>query len=182
MNGPIVPKTLTTKTATPNIPENKVVLTSGSSVQIKGDADKTFQTILDTDQYGDWNSWCPALEFPGGQSIRQVDAVGTMKCYMQVQGRLYHIPIKVVSVSDPEEAADSYTLVWRSRLLPSWFAMAERVQTVTKLSPTECELRQWESMSGWGAYLLKWFLRIQGQLDEANTRYAAELKARAEKL
>ena len=177
-----VPSSLTAYTATPNQPEASVVLTSGSSIHIQASARTAFGVLLATDKYSEWNTWCPALEFPSGQSIRKPGSKGTLKCYMQAQDRSYSIPIEIQSVTDGGGQAERYELVWQGGFLPSWFAMAERVQTITRVSENECELRQWESMSGWGVYLMKWFMGIQKQLNEANTRYAAEFKAHAEKV
>lgn len=77
--------------------------------------------------------------------------------------------------------SDEHTLAWRASYLPSWFAVAERVQTVRSLEDGQsCEIRNWESMSGWGAYLLKYLLGVPKQLDAANLKYVQELKSFAE--
>lgn len=67
-------------------------------------------------------------------------------------------------------------------MLPAWLITIERVQEIEPLSPTSCRLRNWESMGGWGAYLMKYLMGIQAQLDESNGRYAEELKGAAERL
>lgn len=112
---------------------------------------------------------------------------------MEAQNRDYGIPIEILessgAVSDTIQAttdhvtSTSLVLAWKSLLMPPWFATAERVQIVTPIvldhssgkKEEICELRQWESMSGWGVYLLKWFLGIERQLIEANLKYAEEL-------
>lgn len=67
--------------------------------------------------------------------------------------------------------------------MPAWFAVAERVQTVTPIGDDDsrCEVRQWESTSGWGAYILKYLMGIETQLREVNLTYVRELKDWAEK-
>lgn len=112
---------------------------------------------------------------------------------MEAQDRDYDIPVEILESSRPlSDTSDDSTnlfvsaslvLAWKSLLMPSWFATAERVQIVSPIvlkhaDGTEgeiCELRQWESMSGWGVYLLKWVLGIEKQLMEANLKYAEEL-------
>lgn len=67
--------------------------------------------------------------------------------------------------------------------------MAERVHIVKVVAEGQsdngdqsCEVRQWESMSGWGAYVLKYVMGVPKQLDEANLKYIQELKEFAERL
>jgi hypothetical protein len=65
--------------------------------------------------------------------------------------------------------------------MPRWVAVSERVQTVTPTNHgTSCRVKQWESMSGWGAYILKNLMRIEGQLAESNLTYVQDLKEHAE--
>lgn len=95
---------------------------------------------------------------------------------MEAQNRDYDIPIEILNCSYPVGGSGtSYALSWKSLLMPSWFATAERVQSVSPIDSETCELRQWESMSGWGVYLLKWLLGVEKQLTEANVKYAQEL-------
>lgn len=144
----IAPSSITACTGTPNQPESSVVLTSGSSIRIQASAQTAFDVLLATDKYSEWNSWCPSLTFTENDSIRKPGSKGTLRCHMEAQDRSYDIPIVIQSVTEAGEEAERYELVWQSNLLPSWFAMAERVQTVTRIGENECELRQWESMSG----------------------------------
>lgn len=110
---------------------------------------------------------------------------------MEAQNREYDVPIEILEASDASypstssnvESLGCYAIAWKSLLMPSWFATAERVQVVSPVARDRskgeeeemCELRQWESMSGWGVYLLKWVLGIEKQLVEANVKYAEEL-------
>lgn len=72
-------------------------------------------------------------------------------------------------------------LAWKASYLPSWFAVAERVHVVSPgQEPHTCEVEQWESMSNWGAYLLKYVMRVPQQLEAANLKYINELKNFAE--
>lgn len=95
---------------------------------------------------------------------------------MEAQNKTYDIPIEILQVEEGDGSDGSHILAWKSLLLSSWFARAERVQVVSPVDGEMCELRQWESMSGWGVYLLKWVLGIEKHLIEANVRYAEELK------
>jgi hypothetical protein len=62
--------------------------------------------------------------------------------------------------------------------MPSWFAVAERMQTVKPApgNPQACEVKQWETMSGWGAYVLKWVMGIEKELGKNNVRYLEDLE------
>lgn len=67
-------------------------------------------------------------------------------------------------------------------MLPAWFATSERMQTITPLKddPNACEVKNWESMAGWGAYIFKYIMGVPTQMKDFNMRYAEDLKARAE--
>ena len=165
-------------TATLNQPASSVVITSGSRVRIRAPAHQVFTAILDTASYAEWNRWSPSLTFSSSdQSLRVPGSIGILHCEMG-SDRFYDVPVKVLEVTSENQGQDSYTLKWQGQMLPRWFGMAERIQTVEKLGDNgdECELRQWESMSGWGVYLLKWVMRVEAQLKDGNLRYAADLK------
>ena len=166
---------ITAATATPGQPESSIVITTGSTVQINAPMDKVFEIILDAKSYGKWNTWCPALEFPANEDIRQPGSVGILKCMMGTQEQ--KIPVKILDVSS---SPDRCELQWRGQLMPWWFGVAERVHTVDKISETECRLVQWESMSGWGIYLLKYLMGVEKQLKDSNVVFANDLKAYAE--
>lgn len=176
-----------------------MVLTTGSTIRIKAPASKVFDAILDTASWSKWNSWTTPLTFAQGQSIRTPGSRGTLHTRMEAQNRDYDIPVEILEVSDPTDPTSSsaaaasisqgsFAIAWKSLLMPSWFATAERVQIVPPVAPDQtqggseevCELRQWESLSGWGVYLLKWVLGVEKQLLEANVRYAEELAKYAE--
>ena len=169
---------LSSLTATLGQPESSLVLTSGSTVQINAPAQTVFEHILNTNAYRDWNTWCPQLTFAEHEDIRTPGTVGTLHCWMEAEKRSFKIPVKILEASS---SADRYVLAWRGQLMPTWFAIAERVQIVERVSDSVCVLRQWESMSGWGAYVLKYLLRMQTQLDQPNLLYANDLKAYAER-
>lgn len=59
--------------------------------------------------------------------------------------------------------------------------MVERVHTV--VSSTEgqsCEVISWESMGGWGAFILKYALSAPLQVQDANVKFAHDLALYAE--
>jgi hypothetical protein len=168
---------LTAPTATYSQQESSIVLTSGSTLRIKAPAKAVFEAILDTKSYETWNTWSPKLEFPNGR-IEEVGSTGTLQVKMSGQNRTFAIPVKVLDISS---SPDRYALSWRGQMLPAWFGISERVQSIVPISKDECELRQWESMSGWGVYLLKWIMGVQKSLDEGNITFADDLKAYAEK-
>lgn len=77
---------------------------------------------------------------------------------------------------------DRSVLAWRGGFLPGWAAVAERVQVVTPAEQNgQSVVTQWESMSGWAAYLLKHVMRVPAQLDQANLTYVNDLKAYCER-
>lgn len=83
-------------TATPSIAQSAVVITSRSSIDINASADKTFSIVLDSDNYKEWNTWCPQFTFPDGQSFA-VGSTPTMLFKMEAQKREYHVPVEVSS-------------------------------------------------------------------------------------
>jgi hypothetical protein len=168
---------LNAPTATFNQPESAILLTSGSTVRIKAPAKAVFEAILDTKNYETWNTWSPKLDFPNGR-IDEVESTGILQVTMSGQNRTYAVPVKILDITS---SPDRYALSWRGQMLPEWFGISERVQSVIPISEDECELRQWESMSGWGIYLLKYLLGVQKSLDEGNIIFANDLKAHAEK-
>lgn len=95
-----------------------------------------------------------------------------------VVSKLTRVPAQIV---DLVRTAEGYTLAWQSQLLPFWALSAERVQVVTPLPGSKiCQVQQWESMSGIVAYIFKYFMDMQRQLDESNVHYLEELKIFAE--
>jgi hypothetical protein len=65
--------------------------------------------------------------------------------------------------------------------MPRWMAVSERIQKITLTNyETSCRVKQWESLSGWGAYILKHLMRIECQLAESNLTYVQDLKKHAE--
>ena len=76
---------------------------------------------------------------------------------------------------------DLSILSWRANHLPSWFAVAEKVQTVKPVpgNAQACEVKQWETMSGWGAYVYNWIWGWEGELGRMGVQYLEDLKKRA---
>lgn len=68
------------------------------------------------------------------------------------------------------------TLAFRGLLIPSWVAVVERVHTVVANDDGQsCEVSSWESMGGWGAYILKYFFSAALQVHDANQKFAYDL-------
>lgn len=54
--------------------------------------------------------------------------------------------------------------------------MVERVHTVVPSEDGQsCEVSSWESMGGWGAYILKYFFSAALQVRDANQKFASDL-------
>ncbi|KAK4506861.1 hypothetical protein PRZ48_000594 [Zasmidium cellare] len=176
---------LQTPTATPSQPAQSIVFTSGSTIHISRPASAVFATILNTKSYSAWNTSNPHVTFP--TESREQDswtsgASGTLEFHMGPSSTStpQQVPVKVLSISE-DSAKDEYQLAWQGQMLPRWFGMAERVQSVRAVGAGECELVQWESMSGWGIYVLNWVLGVRKQMDAVNLRYAEDLKRYLEK-
>ena len=80
-----------------------------------------------------------------------------------------------------EIASHRHVMAFRGLLLPSWFAVVERVHTVvSSTNGKSCEVTSWESMGGWGAYVLKYLLSAPLQVRDANVKFAYDLALFAE--
>ncbi|KAF2161130.1 hypothetical protein M409DRAFT_28460 [Zasmidium cellare ATCC 36951] len=183
-------KLLQTPTATPSQSAETIVFTSGSSIRISRPASAVFSTILNTKSYSAWNTSNPRVTFPdserGGEAEPEswtTGASGILQFHMAApssSSSATQVPVKVLSVRE-DPAQGEYRLEWQGQMLPRWFGMAERVQSVRAVGEEECELVQWESMSGWGVYVLDWVLGIRKQMDKVNLRYAEDLKMYSER-
>lgn len=201
---------ITTIQETPGLRASSIVFTSGSSIEINAPAAEVFNIICRGKDYNKWCSWTPQLDFEDlpADGVK-IGTKGTLTCWMDAQKKEYKIPVTVrvssnrislpsyridglliciaqITACDPPTTGGSRspgTFAWQASLMPSWFAVAERVQTVTPVGDDnlKCEVRQWESTSGWGAYILKYVMGIEAQLREVNLTYVRELKDWAER-
>lgn len=99
---------------------------------------------------------------------------------MKEQNRTFEIPEEILEFEN-DSINDQFKISWRGVLLPNWAGKAERVQVVTSLE-NGCQLKQWESMSGFASYIFKYAMGIPKQLQDSNLLYSEDIKKRAEEL
>lgn len=165
-------------TETPSLKKNQIVFTAGSTVIINAPAEKVFEVITSVSEYNKWNRWCPKFEFEQNEEL-QVGSKGVMHVTMEAQNRTFEIPEEILEL---ERDPNQFKISWRGGLLPSWAGKAERVQIVTPLEGQKSQLKQWESMSGFASYILKYAMGVPKQLQDSNLLYSEDIKKRSEML
>lgn len=168
---------------TPGLGKSTILFTVNSTVRIQAPPKHVFSVITDFPAYSTWNSDTPemTLQGPDPSAALKKGSTATMKVIMSDQNKTYDIPIEILQLESPT-ADGIYTLGWRGKMLPSWFATSERVQEIRPVDddPNVCEVHNWESMAGWGAYVFKYIMGIPAQMKKFNAKYLDELKSRAE--
>lgn len=175
---------------TPGLRKPSIVFTEGINFTVNVPATQVYDIITDFANYKAWNTWSP--EFKLGKQEVTVGSRGVL--FAKALLRDYQLPVEVLptiqlpvlavlnefmQIIKLENNENSKTLAFRGLLLPSWFAAVERVHTVVPTGEG-CTVTSWESMSGWGAYLLKYLLKAREQVQDANIKFARDLAAFAE--
>ncbi|KAJ3494877.1 hypothetical protein NLG97_g3798 [Lecanicillium saksenae] len=160
-----------TITETPGQTKQSILFTEGVTFTVNAAADEVFDAITDFPNYGRWNTWSPSFKFDGGDGPK-AGSQGVLSAV--ALKRNYTLPVRIIKL---ESSPDKHVLAFRGLLLPSWVAVVERVHVVVPAADgRSCEVTSWESMGGWGAYILKFFFSAVLQVKDANEKFSADLK------
>ncbi|KAJ5725861.1 uncharacterized protein N7483_007218 [Penicillium malachiteum] len=177
---------------TPSFKAADAILQAGSSAFIAAPAQKVWETVIDTSTWPEWNSFVPRVTV---YSQPDSDANDTLSPILQLGTKMtFHArmdptstkPQKstdtglIVTVFSPPNAETGATgrIVWAfdpdaaTTYSPSLLAV-ERQHEVRQVEGGT-ELRNWENMVGWLAYVVRWMYKKQ--LDVNFEMWSVELK------
>jgi hypothetical protein len=191
---------------TPGLPRERTTICLIGSTRINAQASQVFDIIRNTEDYPQWNSFCPKVTIrsqpEGVQSSSTKLNNGTSFTFHVVlnpnkPNSQQPTALKVVDISTADSPSSYvsqhdlendgsyypdltklYRIVWVMEGFMTNLVQAERFHEVIALGENECEVRTWDSQGGAMAFGVKW---MYGKaLHEAFARYAVELKEFAE--
>lgn len=146
------------------ITENSV---SSEEIIINAPAELVWEVILDFENYGLWNTFCPSMK---GEAV-----VGS-PLEMQVDlGNGLQPQVEYVTKIEP-----CHTIVWSMENKPGDPIHADRVQRIVAIDESSC--RYWSSDEFSGEFAGPMIEQLGAQVEKGFNDCAAGLKARAEEL
>lgn len=185
--------------STPTVSRADAILTLASSITISAPADQVFNVLLDTTTYPSWCTFIPRVvvnsQPPGIDPSSLVLHLGTeFTFYAIMDASKPHkdnaTHLRILDMSTPErhsqritketlENDQSYASDLNKVYRVSWGCdgkftsmepRVERIHEIVVIGKNECEVRNWEVMSGVLARAVKWLYKdnLQGKFEEWN--------------
>ena len=140
---------------------------SSEEITINAPAELVWEVLVDFDNYGQWNAFCP--------EIKGVAEIGAA-LHMQVDlGNGLQEQVEHVTQMEP-----CHTIVWSMENKPGDPIHADRTQRITAIDASSC--RYWSIDEFSGAAVAQMIEMLGAQVEQGFNLCAAGLKARAEAL
>lgn len=163
------------------------VFTVQAKATIAAPAADVWAALLDFKTYGDWNPFVRSFvvrDASGGELEQGTLPAAGQKILMRT-----NLPPRLSGAGDREVRCDithfdhdAHRACWANNEFPSWFLRTERWSVLTEEEledgSKQTVYESQEAFAGWGAYLVKWFVRAKVQ--QGFEEMARTLKDRVE--